>query len=141
MRVVITGDRNWMDEDMIRRRLLMLPSGTEIIHGDNGNDEETVGVDRIAGRIGHELGLDVKKMPAHWRHRNCPPDCTQLTGKVAGPIRNRAMLTLKPDLVIAFHEDLRRSKGTKDTLKAAISRDIPFEVLPFRDDILKEIFS
>jgi hypothetical protein len=41
-------------------------------------------------------------------------------GLAAGPIRNRQMLTEgKPDLVIAFHENIEKSKGTKNMLELA----------------------
>jgi hypothetical protein len=48
--------------------------------------------------------MPVIAMPADWANH----------GKAAGPIRNRKMLDLKPDLVLAFHADLTNSKGTKD---------------------------
>ncbi len=41
-------------------------------------------------------------------------------GRAAGRIRNALMLEYeKPDLVIAFHEDLSTSRGTLDMLKRA----------------------
>ena len=46
-------------------------------------------------------------------------------GKVAGPIRNGAMLDHEPDLVIWFSDNLEASKGTKNCVKQAEERDIP----------------
>ena len=41
--------------------------------------------------------------------------------KAAGHIRNQQMLTEgKPTLVLAFHHDLARSKGTKDMVRRAL---------------------
>ena len=43
-------------------------------------------------------------------------------GKGAGPRRNRIMLNESPRIVLAFHDNLKTSKGTKDMLKAATSK-------------------
>jgi len=44
-------------------------------------------------------------MPADW----------EKYGKASGPIRNRKMFKLgQPDLVLAFHNDIYKSKGTND---------------------------
>lgn len=41
-------------------------------------------------------------------------------GKAAGPIRNQQMLDEgKPDCVIAFHDDIENSRGTKDMVERA----------------------
>lgn len=54
--------------------------------------------------------------PANW-----PRD-----SKAAGPLRNQAMLDYwEPDLVIAFHNDLDESKGTKDMVERAIKAALP----------------
>jgi hypothetical protein len=55
------------------------------------------------------MGMHVMEFPADW----------DLHGKAAGPIRNRQMLLAKPEIVIAFHDDLDSSKGTKDMVKIA----------------------
>jgi hypothetical protein len=39
------------------------------------------------------------------------------------------MLDTKPDLVIAFHEDIESSKGTKDCIKEARRRGIAVDVV------------
>jgi hypothetical protein len=47
-------------------------------------------------------------------------------GKAAGPIRNQQMLDEgHPDMVIAFHDDLTNSKGTKDMVKRAKKAGVP----------------
>ena len=114
MKVVICGDRNWTDKESIRRALSMFDSDTVIIHGDNGRVHPLTGkaykgADKITGEIAKELGLQVIAVPAKWDR----------FGRAAGPVRNREMLELKPDLVVAFHHDIEKSKGTKDMVNAA----------------------
>ena len=113
MLVLITGDRNWRDRKKIEARLSKLPKGTIIIAG--GAD----GADTLAKRVAWSLGLHVMECKALWGFYKIS----------AGPIRNRAMLSLKPDLVIAFHSDLSKSKGTKDCVTEAKRRGIEVEVI------------
>jgi len=113
MIVLICGDRFWSDRQAIRRRLAQLPKDTIILHG------AASGADTIAGEEATKLGLTVKQFPANWNKH----------GRAAGPIRNRQMLDHKPNLVIAFHNDLSKSKGTKDTVQEAIKRGIPTYVV------------
>lgn len=92
----------------------MLPTGTIIIEG------EASGADTLARQVGENLGFDVWQFPADWK----------LHGKSAGPIRNRRMvLEGKPDLVIAFHTNLKKSKGTADMVAYARSKGIKVEVV------------
>jgi len=75
-----------------------------IIHGD------CRGADRLAGQAAEQLGLTVRAYPAQWDSH----------GRAAGPIRNQQMIDEEhPDLVIAFHDDLTKSKGTRDMLQRA----------------------
>lgn len=113
MKVAFTGDRNWTDRQSVAKRMSILPSDTEIIFGD------ARGLDTIVSHLSHEMGFK----------RNGPhrADWTK-HGKSAGPIRNRVMLDEKPDLVIAYHPDLSRSKGTRDMVNEAKKRGIPVEV-------------
>lgn len=69
--------------------------------------------------VATELGLDVVEVPANWTRY----------GKAAGPIRNDRMLKFKPHLVIAFHEDIESSRGTKDTVTKARNLGIQTEVI------------
>ncbi len=104
MKVIICGDRNWTDREMIEKYIKSLPEGTLIIQG------ECNGADRIAKHIAKELRYPVTaNYAADW----------ELHGLAAGPIRNRQMLKEKPDLVVAFHDSIATSKGTKDMLNAA----------------------
>lgn len=113
MKVLICGDRNWNDYGSIAHRISKLPLGTIVVHG------AARGADRSAGIAAAACGLEVQEFPADWT----------TYGKAAGPIRNIQMLDQKPDLVIAFHEDLASSKGTAHTVREAQKRSIPVEVI------------
>lgn len=111
MSVLVTGDRNWADYGMIKDALArrkyteaILRIGPPIvIHG------AAKGADRLAGYAAKSLGLEVREYPADWK-----------LGKAAGVIRNQQMLdSEKVDLVLAFHDDLENSKGTKDMVERA----------------------
>lgn len=113
MRVLICGDRHWKDEDIVEEYIKSLPSDTVVIQG------MCRGADIIARSKAHQRGLEVKDFPTKW----------DLYGRAAGPIRNRQMIEEgKPDLVVAFHNDLSKSKGTANMLKQARERGIPTEV-------------
>lgn len=114
MKVLVCGDRNWDDRVKVFFRLSKLPEGSVVLNGD------CRGADRIAAEVARELGcFTVIDFPANWERH----------GRAAGPIRNREMLDQKPDLVIAFHPDLSKSRGTADTVREARKRGIPVEVI------------
>jgi hypothetical protein len=46
-------------------------------------------------------------------------------GLAAGPARNHQMLDQQPDEVWAFHDDMGRSKGTRECVNEAARRGIP----------------
>jgi len=55
------------------------------------------------------------EFPARW----------DLYGRAAGPLRNSQMLKEgKPNLVIAFHDNLDSSKGTKDMVNKSLKDNI-----------------
>ena len=111
-RVLICGSRDWTRKNIIERELNKLePSKTLIIHGG------ARGVDRLAGKLAKERGIEVIVFPAEW----------DKYGKAAGMIRNQQMLKEgKPDLVLAFSENIEYSKGTKNMRD--ISEDAGVEV-------------
>ena len=112
MKVLVTGDRNWTKISPIRRELKKLPENTIIIHG------AAHGVDEIADLVAKSLGFERKSYPAEWEKYK-----PKVAGRKnpAGPIRNRQMLLENPDieLVLAFHEHIEESKGTKDMISIA----------------------
>lgn len=113
IKVVVCGDRNWTDEKIIQKRLWELPSNTIIVEGG------CEGADLLARKVALEIGLEVVEFPAAWKKY----------GKSAGPIRNTKMLNTKPSLVIAFHNDIKNSRGTKNTVTEARKRGIKVEVI------------
>lgn len=115
MKVLCCGDRNWNNKKRIHEFLSEIPSDEFIVILEG----ECRGADLQCKRVALELGLTVQKFPAEdygqW------PSC--------GPIRNLAMLDEKPDLVLAFHNDITTSKGTKHTVTIARARNIETMVI------------
>lgn len=103
MRLLVCGDREWSNYKMILRVVKELQPDL-VIEG------EARGADSLARKAAEELAIPVLACPADWEQY----------GRAAGPIRNRLMLKKgTPDLVCAFHDDLEKSKGTKDMVTAA----------------------
>lgn len=113
MKVLVCGDREWRSRLKILQALANLPRGTTIIQGG------ARGADELAHKIALECGLEVVTCEAQW----------EKYGAAAGPIRNKKMLDLKPDLVLAFHPHLDKSKGTKHCVEEARRRGIPVQVI------------
>jgi hypothetical protein len=113
LRILICGDRNWNNFKIIEDFILTLPKDTVIIEGD------CRGADKISGYLARKHGLEVIPVPAKWN----------TYGKKAGPIRNQEMLNkYKPELVVAFHNDIKHSKGTKAMITQAIKAGIQVEI-------------
>ena len=113
MLILICGDRNWTDAGAIRRQLLRFnPVYDVILHGS------ARGADTIAGTEAARIGFKVIAVPAKWNKY----------GRAAGPIRNVEMLGHKPGLVMAFHPDLNKSKGTAHMVKIARAGGVTVEV-------------
>lgn len=113
MKILCCGDRNWNNFQLVYNTLITFPCDTTVIHG------AARGADTIAGKVANLLGMKVEIYSADWTKQ----------GKSAGPIRNRQMLDQKPDLVLAFHNDIEASKGTKDCVTEAKRRGIPVRLL------------
>jgi hypothetical protein len=133
-RIIITGDRNWKCDNLVRMIINDFISTRNIIivHGDC-----PTGVDRSFKVICTELSIDTEPHPALWSTH----------GKQAGPIRNAEMARLGADYCIAFHQQISKSKGTKNCVEACLNRDIcvyivtPRFVTPrtvWKNDKLKE---
>lgn len=112
--ILVTGSRDWTNEETIRNTLILIVSGMEkaicLVHG------AARGADSLAASVGKSFGWKVIPVPADW----------DKYGKAAGPIRNSQMLDeYKPDIVVAFHDDLPNSKGTKDCVEKALRKGVP----------------
>lgn len=109
-RVLVCGSRNWKDVETLYKILSALPKGSTIIEG------EAPGADTLARIWGRQLGFTVEAYPAEW----------QRFGRRAGILRNQKMLRKgRPELVIAFHEDLQESRGTIYMMTLARRHGVP----------------
>lgn len=117
MKLLVCGDRNWTDRKLIYDYLkydLPYHSSLTIISG------MARGADTIAAEWAIEKNVPLMKFPANWKEY----------GKSAGPIRNREMLKKgNPDMVLAFHDNINASKGTKDMVTISIEALIPTVVI------------
>lgn len=113
IKVLVCGSRFWWKRSPIEKRLAKLDTNVLVIHGG------AHGADSIAGKAANDLGIHVAEIKALW----------DAYGMNAGPIRNLVMLGLKPVLVIAFHQDIEKSKGTGHTVRTAREMNIPVEVI------------
>lgn len=105
MKVLVCGDRHWTNPIPIRTWLSKLQDWgyTAVIEG------EAEGADLIASEEAERLGMTVLPFPADWARY----------GRAAGPVRNQQMLDEKPDLVLAFHPNISKSKGTANMIEQA----------------------
>lgn len=113
-RILICGGREWNDAETIQYVVdeLVATYGDDIsiIHG------AARGADTLAGRAALNRHLVTVSVPAKWKKYD----------KKAGTIRNQFMLDrCKPELVIAFHEDLANSKGTGHMVRISLKANIP----------------
>lgn len=124
--IIACGDRNWTNRDLIEETLTDYGPSV-VIEGD------ARGADKLSGWVAEE-DLDLVRgethivMPADWKKM----------GRAAGPIRNTAMLMKLIEYreyrgfevaVVAFHNDIKNSKGTKNMIKQAEREGINVEVV------------
>ena len=121
LRVLVCGDRYWDDESAIRQALFSIQKHVEIVIQGKAR-----GADTIAAMVAEDLGLPVKDFYADW----------VAFGRAAGPLRNREQLAFLKEapvgqrLVLAFHNDLKNSKGTRDMVKISEKAGIPVWLYP-----------
>lgn len=109
MKIIVTGDREWTSHEIIEEALLSHTPCTIIVGGARG-------ADKIAEELCERHGIDCEVYPANWEEY----------GRAAGPIRNQEMLDKElPELVLAFHNEIFKSKGTKDMCRRALRKGIP----------------
>lgn len=108
MKLCVTGGRDFNDADYVFIVLDMVHGHTpvtELIHGN------ATGADTLAGKWAAWRGIKETALPAEW-HKH---------GYLAGMKRNRELLYLKPDYVLAFPGN----KGTRDMILATLRERIP----------------
>ena len=111
-RVLICGSRLWTDYDFIYTYLAgcSLCKVDTVIHG------ACRGADLLGARAAIALGATVQAYPANWTKY----------GRSAGPIRNAKMVDEgRPDIVLAFHENISKSRGTQHMIGIAKRHGIP----------------
>lgn len=117
MRIQITGDRDWKDYDIVLKTLASFGPGPHVVV-----EGEAEGADKISAWAARELGHEVEPHPARW-YRIDPKTGKEYFFKGAGPERNIEMLeTKRPDIVLAFHNNILRSKGTRHMVTSSIQR-------------------
>lgn len=125
MRILVTGTREWTDEDAVRSLLIdyigdMDPSMVTVVHGD------ARGLDAAADRIARSLGCQVEPHPAKWKTHGATK---------AGRIRNQEMVDAGAEVCLAFPKRIRaKSKGTWDCLTRAVAAGIPTLIFPAPPD-------
>lgn len=113
MRILFCGDREWANYKAVADVMADLVPDV-VIEG------EARGADSMARDAAEYFGIPVERYPAQWN----------TYGRAAGPIRNKQMLDEgKPDLVVAFHNNIEASKGTKNMVEQAKKRGIPVKVI------------
>jgi len=114
VKVLITGDRGWTAAGVIETVIKTMPPDTIIVHGDAS------GADMIAAAYANARDMSTWAFPAQWQRWG---------GRRAGPMRNQRMIDeAKPDLVVAFHNYLPGSKGTRDMVTKARLAGIPVQL-------------
>lgn len=110
MRVLVTGGRDFNDLALLEMTLDAIHATNVIavlIHG------AASGADSLAGEWAVRNGIELIACPADWKRY----------GRRAGPLRNRQMLDLSPDLLVAFPG----GRGTADMIAAAKERGVPIQ--------------
>ncbi|WP_352302760.1 DUF2493 domain-containing protein [Kineosporia sp. NBRC 101731] len=112
MRILVTGSRDWTDEDVVYEALVTysLP-GDVIVHGAC-----PTGADAFADRWAVSNGRAVERHPALWR----------VHGRSAGPIRNQQMVARGAEVCLAF--PLGVSRGTRGCMAMAGAAGIPVKI-------------
>ena len=103
MKILVCGGRDYADYDAVCRHLDQIQGVTMVIQGG------ARGADALAKRWAAERNIHCAEVPAIWRPHG-------VLDRTAGPKRNRAMLRLGPDAVVAFPG----GAGTADMMRAAI---------------------
>lgn len=141
--VLVTGGRGFTSRDQVYSRLNLCmkqyPSlqTLQIVHGGcpTGADRFAADYCKDAQLLKHdnEKRILVKEIvfPANWKQY----------GLAAGPIRNQQMVDYcnqRTNMCLAFHDDLKSSKGTLDTVRRALKQKIRVYVLSSKSTSSKD---
>jgi hypothetical protein len=122
MRVLVCGSRTWDRPayvDLMLSGLLLRHESIVVISGMAKGADIHAAI--WAKQVMAHGGLaDLLEFPANWDR----------DGKAAGPIRNQLMLDEgKPDLVLAFCDDILNSKGTRHMVTISQKAGVPTMVI------------
>ena len=113
-RVLVTGSRDWDDEQELRYALIHAAASrldsVVIVHGAC-----PTGADAMAAGWASDYGVQAEEHPADWDGY----------GKAAGFIRNAEMVSLGADLCLAFYKQGAGNKGTDHCASQAEKAGIP----------------
>jgi hypothetical protein len=130
--ILCCGDRNWTNKKLIKKWLKKKKPDAIVEGGQVSKDTSPYdpdakykrlkpwGADHLAGVVADELGIPHFQCKANW----------EFYKKAAGPIRNGWMIKFMPVTeVLAFHNDIENSKGTKNMIKQAKKKGIPVTIV------------
>lgn len=106
--ILVCGSRGFDDYTLLKDVLDQFPLHKDSVIISGG----AKGADRLGEKYAHEHQHPCKVFPANWDKH----------GRQAGYIRNKQMINLNPDLVIAFWDGV--SKGTRHTIGLAKDKKI-----------------
>lgn len=126
LRVLVTGGRDYVDIEQAYEVLDRIHLGRGIILLIHGKAR---GADTICGRWARARNVEEKACPANWDGH----------GLSAGIRRNKAMLLLKPDMLVAFPggpgtaDMVARAEKSRLYIHRVPERSIPMEGLKLCD--------
>lgn len=125
--ILCCGDRNWTNKKLIKKWLkkkkpdAIVEGGQyKIIGYDRLDSPVAGGADFLAGEAANELGIPHFQCKANW----------DFYKKAAGPIRNGWQIKfMNVTEVLAFHNDIENSRGTKDMIRQAKKKGIKVTII------------
>ena len=115
--VLVCGDRKWKKHKVVARELKRLHDKRNIVLIIQGG---ATGADEDAYDVGKMLGIQVVTFHANW----------EKFGRAAGPIRNSNQVRfITPDVCLAFHKNLKKSRGTKGMVSICRKKKIKVKVV------------
>lgn len=139
MRILVCGSRDWTNKNKMEGVIFdIFQSGDTLIYGCcKGADRMSYNIVRkeFVTPIG-DVAFNVLPFPAPWDDIEGKPDYQigvrqdgKKYWKYAGPFRNQQMIDEgKPDIVLAFHNNIAKSKGTMDMIKRANAAGIEVRI-------------
>jgi hypothetical protein len=121
MKLLVCGSRLWANRQFLYKVLDALHEKEKIQILIEG---ESRGADAMARDWAVKNKVSLRKFPAKW----------DSYGNGAGPVRNQLMLDKgAPDRVLAFHNDIAGSRGTKDMVKKSLAAMVPVLIVSEND--------